>query len=216
MKFLLTSAGLSNKSLKETFLNLVGKPAKKIKVSFIPTAANIFPGDKSWLIKDLAALIEIGTQVDIVDISALPIEIIKTRLEDTDVLFFEGGSEFYLMEQIIKSGLDKLLPNLLASRLWVGVSAGSMVPGLHLLVSNNDLYEEPIGTNKDMAGLRFIDFNVLPHLDSKFFPGMRVRNIKKMASKDNYPAYVIDDNTGIIVNDNKIQIVSEGKWIELK
>lgn len=53
MKLLLTSAGITNKSIAKAVLDLTGLPAKEIKLVFIPTAANVEEGDKEWLIDDL-------------------------------------------------------------------------------------------------------------------------------------------------------------------
>ena len=49
MKLLLTSAGISNDSLATALKKLVKGP---IRIAFIPTAANVSDGEKSWLIKD--------------------------------------------------------------------------------------------------------------------------------------------------------------------
>ena len=68
MKLLLTSAGLTNKSLE----NLVSKLAKApIKMAFIPTAANVEDGNKDWLIRNFNEFLKLG-EVDVADISALP------------------------------------------------------------------------------------------------------------------------------------------------
>lgn len=48
------------------------------------------------------------------------------QLEDADVFIFEGGNSFYLMEWINKSGLSLVLPELLKTKVYVGV-AGSIV-----------------------------------------------------------------------------------------
>ena len=48
MKLLLTSAGIRNQSLADTLISLVGKPVGEITVGFIPTAANVEPGNKDY------------------------------------------------------------------------------------------------------------------------------------------------------------------------
>ena len=53
MKLLLTSAGLSNKSIIKALKELTEKPFNELKLAFIPTAANVEEGDKDWLIRDL-------------------------------------------------------------------------------------------------------------------------------------------------------------------
>ncbi len=89
MKFLLTSGGITNKSIAKALFDLVGKKVKEIKIAFVPTAANVFADDKSWLIDDLYNIKKQNFKcIDIVDISALPRENWQPRLEAADVLIF--------------------------------------------------------------------------------------------------------------------------------
>ncbi|MFA6376956.1 MAG: Type 1 glutamine amidotransferase-like domain-containing protein, partial [Candidatus Paceibacterota bacterium] len=119
MKLLLTSAGISNKSIKEAFLDLVGKKPGESSVIFVPTAANVEAGDKGWLIEDLVNLKGMDFKsVDISDISAVQESIWRPQFETADVLFFEGGNEYYLMEWIEKSGLKPLLPEFLKTKVF--------------------------------------------------------------------------------------------------
>ena len=47
-------------------------PKEKIKIAFIPTAANVEEGDKGWLIDDYSNLKKQNYEsIDIVDISAV-------------------------------------------------------------------------------------------------------------------------------------------------
>ena len=83
------------------------------------------------------------TNIDIVDISAIDKELWLPRIKEADVLFFEGGSDSYLMKWITKSGLEDILPDLLKNKVYVGVSAGSMVTGKKLLLKiSQDIFEE--------------------------------------------------------------------------
>lgn len=60
MKLLLTSAGITNESIKEALLSLLPKKIKECNLAFIPTAANVESGDKGWMIEDLNNLQKIG------------------------------------------------------------------------------------------------------------------------------------------------------------
>src|SRR3990167_5192072 len=98
MKLLLTSGGITNKTIADALIELVGKPAGEINLAFIPTAVNANENDKGWFIDDLYRLKQQKYKmIDIVDISALPREIWKPRLEIADVLFFSGGVTPHLM-----------------------------------------------------------------------------------------------------------------------
>ena len=124
---LLTSAGIKNDSIAKALEELVGKTANGVRIAFIPTAANVEEGDKGWLIEDYRNLKKREYEVDIVDISALPREMWEPRLKQANVILVGGGDTFYLMHWLRKVGLDKLLPELLKTRVYVGISAGSMV-----------------------------------------------------------------------------------------
>lgn len=211
MRLLLTSAGLSNPSIAESLQKLVKKPAKNTLIAFIPTAANVEEGDKAWMIKDFVNLQKYGYSVDIVDISALPIKIWQERLEDADILFFGGGNTFHLMHWVKKSGLQKLLPSLLKTRVYAGISAGSCIVGSTVYNSVQNLFGEKYEL-KIKNGLGLVDFQLIPHLNSKFFKKINEPNLKVASKSIKEPVYAIDDNSAIQIIDGEIKIVSEGKY----
>ena len=128
MKLLLTSAGLVNQPIINALSDLVQKPFKELKLAFIPTAANVEPGGKEWLIDDLQNCKKLNfKQVDIVDISAVSKAIWQPRLEQADILFFGGGNTHYLMDWVEKSGLKELLADWLKTKIYLGLSAGSEI-----------------------------------------------------------------------------------------
>ena len=155
MKLLLTSGGITNKSIADALFDLVGKKPEDTSLVFIPTASNMEKGDKGWFIDDLVNLKKQNFKsIDIADISAVDEKIWRPKFEEADILFFEGGNTFHLMEWINKSGLVSLLPKLLQSKVYVGVSAGSMVtnPDLTLKFSKI-IYEEDLDRTENMVGL---------------------------------------------------------------
>src|SRR5680860_576655 len=128
MKLLLTSNGLSNQSIVNALFELTGKPASETTIVFIPTAMNVARGGKNWFINDLYNIKKQGFKfIDIVDISALPKEIWLPKIESGDVLFFSGGNTYHLMYWLKESGLAELLPELLKTRVYAGISAGSII-----------------------------------------------------------------------------------------
>lgn len=213
MKLLLTSAGLSNKSIEKAFFELVGKPVDKIKVVFIPTAANIEPGDKWWLINDLVKLKDMGfAQLDIVDISAVSQAVWQPRLEEADAFFFGGGNTFHLMYWIQKSGLKTLLPDLLKKRVWVGTSAGSMVLGLGIINDEDRISAKSIGEDVGVDGLSYVRFSLNPHYLSNLLEGRDEKSVANEARQFKETMYAIDDNTAIMIDGDKLDIISEGRW----
>jgi dipeptidase E len=214
MKLLLTSAGLSNKTIAKTLSRLVGLPNDEIYVAFIPTAANVEDGSKDWLIEDYQNIKKQNYGfVDIVDISALPENIWLPRLKKANVIFVGGGNTYYLVSWLRKSGLVNLLPDLLKTRVYVGISAGSMAVTTNLRMSTSQKsYSEKVFPLKDNKGLGFVNFHVRPHFNSEHFPKLTSKNIQKIAGEIPEPVYAIDDNTAIVVDNDKIDVVSEGKW----
>lgn len=216
MKLLLTSAGITNKSLVNALRDLTGKPFEETSLVFIPTASNIEKGDKSWLIDNLVQLQKLNfKQIEITDISAVPESVWRPKLEEADVLFFEGGNTYYLMEWINKSGLATLLPELLKTRVYVGVSAGSMVtnPDLALKLSQV-VYGEDLDKTEDMEGLKYVNFYFLPHFNSEHFVNLRKKNIEEATMGMTTKIYAMDDTSGLKIIDEKVEVVTEGEYLE--
>ncbi len=214
MKLLLTSGGLTNKSIEKALFDLVGKKPEETSLVFIPTASNIETGDKGWFIDDLSNLKKQNFKsICIADISAVPEDIWRPQIEEADVLFFEGGNTYHLMRWINKTGLVSMLPELLKTKVYVGLSAGSMVtnPDLALRLSQiiygDDLEEEA------MDGLNYVDFYFLPHLNSPFFPARMEEKIREVAGTLSRKIYALDDQSALKIVDGNVEVISEGKWL---
>lgn len=185
-----------------------------MNLTFIPTAANVEKGDKSWLVDDMSNLKKLGfASFDIIDISAVPKRIWFPSLENADILVFGGGNVSHLFHWMKKSGVKEMLPELLQTKVYMGISAGSMVTAKTITLSSGGmLYYEDTGKFKDCEGLGFVDFEIRPHLNAPWVPNVRIDYLKKLAANIPHPIYAIDDNTAIQVIDKEISIVSEGKW----
>ena len=217
MKFLLTSAGIVNSSLEKALFELIGKPASETKVVFVPTAANLVADDKSWLVRNYHDFLKLGLQsFDIADIAAVPKKNWIARFESADVLCFGGGDEQYLARVMRESGVAEALPKLLETRVYMGISAGSMVVG-RLLSSafTRELWpEESFEGNEEGIGL--YNFSILPHLNSDYFAHLRSPLIQSM--KEHFPrtVYALDDQSALKITDEKIEVVSEGEFLKLE
>ncbi len=215
MKFLLTSNGLSNASIAQALFDLVGKPAAETSIAFIPTAMNLSSGEKDWFVNDLVNIQKQGIKFfDIVEIAALPKNVWLPRLQKTDVLFFSGGSSFYLMHWIQSSGLAQELPELLQTRVYAGISAGSMVTNPSLALSSRDkkVYYEEVYGETDERGLSFVDFFVRPHFNSVHFPDANEKVLQTIALESGKTIYGLDDMSALKVINNSVEPVSEGLW----
>jgi len=207
MKLLLTSAGITNASLKKTLKELVGED---IKTAFIPTAANFDDEDKSWLVKNYVEFQKIG-YLDIVDVSALPKDNWLKRLKKANVIAIGGGNANHLMKKIIESGLDKELPNLLEKKVYVGLSSGAIITGKKLWFDSESMYGFEIGESP--KGLGFTNINFRSHLNDSYFPNMQENVLEKISKENpNEKIYALDDDSGLKIIDGKIVVISEGEW----
>ena len=214
MKLLLTSSGITNKSIEKALLELLGKPFNKSHLVFIPTAANPEEGNKNWLANDINNFRKLGfASFDVIDISVVSKDIWLPSFRKADVLVFGGGNVKYLSDWIKKLDLKDTLTELLETKVYVGISAGSMVTAKKISLSSSGiLYYEQTGNLKDVEGLALVRFELFPHLNSKSFQKITVDYLQKIAQKNLNTFYAIDDDTAIKVVNKTISIVSEGKW----
>src|ERR1051326_5483563 len=135
MKLLLTSSGISNRSIEDALVGLLGKPIAESSALFVPTA--IYPfrdgAGMAWQAISGTAkspLSALGWKsLGVLELTALPSigeEIWVPAVRETDALLVWGGDVMYLTYWMRESGLADLLPSL-SDTVWVGVSSGSMV-----------------------------------------------------------------------------------------
>ena len=215
MKLLLTSNGLVNKSITDALFQLVGKKPEDTSLVFIPTASNVEQEDKTWIIDDLVNIKKQNfKEIMIADISAVPEEVWRPQFERADVLLFEGGNAYHLMRWITKSGLQQSMQELLKTKVYVGISAGSMVtcPDLNLRLSAIIYGDE--AEKESLNGLGYVDWYVLPHLNSPEFPQRMEENINTAMKEITRKTYVLDDQSALKVVDGKVEIISEGQHLQ--
>ena len=216
MRLLLTSAGISNKSIHKTLSDLLGKPIAESSALFIPTAIYAIPNGSEIVRKVICGSLgdpfcELGWKsLGILELTALPSlkkELWLTMLQETDALLVGGGDCQYLCYWMKHSGLAELLPSLLHKTVYVGLSAGSMI-----MTSFGTTYGNHTLPAESDKSLGIVDFALHPHLEHDWFPENSLANIEKLASTLSVPSYAIDDNTAIKVVDSNIEVISEGQW----
>jgi dipeptidase E len=216
MRFLLTSAGIKNASIRNALVDLLGKPIAESDALCIPTAVYAMPGGAgmAWrLINGRATtpLCELGWKsLGVLELTALPSideERWVSMVQETDALLVGGGDPLYLCYWMRQSGLADLLPSL-REAVYVGVSAGSMVMAPNV---GEDFVRWKPPTGGDRA-LGLVDFAMFPHLDHENLPDNSMANAGKWAAGVPVPGYAIDDQTAIKVTDGAVEVVSEGHW----
>ena len=219
MKLLLTSAGIRNTSLHAALLDLLGKPIADCRALCIPTAGYGHPQvspEGAWRFvsgkQPQTPMCELGWKsVGLLELTALP-SIARERwvhwVEQADVLLVNGGDALYLAHWMRQSGLAGLLATL-PDKVWVGLSAGSMV--MAPSVGEDFIETRPPITGGDVA-LGVVPFSIFPHLDYPAFPENSMACAQKWATTLGHPSYAIDDETGLKVVDGRVEVVSEGHW----
>lgn len=228
MKLLLTSAGITNNSIAQALRDLLGKPTGESKIIIVPTGQNPVQGDKSWVIEeDLLGPQKLGwRQISIIDlaaVSSLDKNLWWPQFEEADVILVGGGNSLYLSFWLQKSGIYDVLPAWLESKVYVGISAGSIVATESLNTASlilylqdklkDDEYDElgPKGQSSSKT-LKLVDFVFRPHLNSPKFPKIREHLLENVAKKFSVPMYAVDDQTALKIVDGNVEVVSEGKW----
>ncbi|MEH7443718.1 Type 1 glutamine amidotransferase-like domain-containing protein [Bacillus sp. JJ1122] len=216
MKFLLTSAGINNKSIHDALVDMLGKPIADSNALCIPTALYghpwVGPGVNAWQFISGKSdnMVGLGWKsVGVLELTALP-SIDDERwvplVKETDVLLVSGGDALYLGHWMRQSGLADHLPSLDA--VYVGMSAGSMVMAPKI----GEFFVGWTPPNGRDETLGLVDFAMFPHLEHEMLPYNTMAAAEKWAAGMQGPAYAIDDQTAIKVVDGAVEVVSEGDW----
>ena len=237
MKLLLTSSGISNPSIHDALVDLLGKPIAESSALFVPTAIYPFPGGAAGAFQAISGnakspLCDLGWKsMGVLELTALPSidkEVWTATVQESDALLVWGGDPVYLSYWMKHSGLADLLPSLLRKTVYVGVSAGSIamatlfgevyraVPKCsgERLSSEEIAFGTPEGeTTMTLVmanGAGLVDFAIIPHVE--YDDPQDVANAEKWAGRLPVPTYAIDDDTAITVIDGTVEVVSEGQW----
>lgn len=227
MKLLLTSMGISNHSIRTALEDMLGKRSKGCNAVCIPTAIYASPGGAgdSWL--TLKTFYDIGWKsfavLELTALPSLPEEHWLPELEAADLIIVGGGNTGYLSYWFHTSGFAARLPELLKTKVYLGVSAGSMMLTHSLHVNrdtlertglyHDDQYDEtaPPDAGSDRS-LGLVDFVIRPHLNADYFPGITLENAERWALEAGVPLYAFDDQTALKVVDGQVEVISEGEW----
>lgn len=215
VKLLLTSGGLTNQSITDALVDLLGKPIADSHALCIPTAQWGHPvcgpvsvrgfvsGIPPWGGMTSLPWMSLG----VLELTALP-SLGADRwvpwVREADVLLVDGGEATYLCHWVRECGLADLLPTL-HETVWVGVSAGSMVMTPRI---GADFVQWPAASSDATLGL--VGFSLFPHLDG--FPDNTLADAERWAADLGGPCYAIDDQTALAVSGTTVEVISEGRW----
>lgn len=218
MRLLLTSGGVSHPSLRAALVDLLGRPVEQCHALAIPTAlhghAQVGPHNAvRFLTGETDHLAGLGwASVGLLELTALP-SIDRDRwtswVREADVLLAAGGDAAYLAHWVRASGLaDLLLADDGPAPVWVGMSAGSMAVTPRV---GADFVTWP-SEGADDRTLGWVDFSLFPHLEHPMLPDNTLDAARTWAADLGHPAYALDDASAVVVDGDRVRVVSGGRW----
>jgi dipeptidase E len=220
MRMLLTSNGVADGPVKDTLVELLGKPLSECRTVVVLDAMLPFPGDKSRMLEHIHEYKSLGwAEFDILTLFSGPASGIEARLRATDVIFCYGGTNHWLAHAWRASGLAPVLRELLEEKVYIGLSAGSMIfSRLHAAaVDALDDHEEVEMLQLDSVGpaLPLFDWFFVAHLGAPYFPDATDEWAQQTATRLGGPMWFLDDASALLVRDPAAEpeVVSNGHWL---
>lgn len=222
MKCILSSAGFYTPEIVAKCVELVGKPQDEITIAVINEAYAVEHGDHAWVLDDLNRIkCNFKGRMELVNLLALDIATVKERIGLADVIFVVGGHTDYLMSVFKQTGFDKLLPEMLDTKVYVGSSAGSMVMCNRV---STEAYARIYGEDSDYGTTEFlglVDVAIKPHFGSKLFLQNRKEVLLEVTAQYKGTVYGLSDTSAIIVDGHKTYTIGnevvkivDGKLVE--
>lgn len=191
----------------DKFVDLLDCPPSDLIVAFVPTAADVYE-NKSFVDDDRNKLSELGFKILDINITGKTEEILQEQMKDVDIIFVAGGNTFYLLENTLVSGFDKIVKQLVENgKYYIGSSAGSVLAGLS--VEPVKLLDNPSKAQnlKSFDGLKLIDKIILPHYGNEKYQDKMNQILNDYADvKDKI--IKLTDNQAAVINDEDVKIIS--------
>jgi dipeptidase E len=197
---------------------MVGKPFGSANLVYVPTASVAEAGDQSWIVADMSRLHGLGwREFNVLELNGLPQQMVLDRLLQADVIYVQGGNHYHLARSITGNDLAGGFLEALESRVYVGVSAGSMIFSRNLTEHSADVIGDTadlhvLGARTVQSPFGLFDWYVKPHLYSLDFAERDDAWADRIVRRADFPIYFIDDETAVRVVDGTVDVISEGRW----
>jgi dipeptidase E len=193
------------------FPDFAGANCEGKKVVFIPTAS--LPEKLPFYVgADKKALLKLGLTVDELEVSGASYEVIKRRISDADYIFVSGGNTFFLLQELRRTGADKvIIEHINSGKPYIGSSAGSVILSKDIgYVRHMDSPKAAPGLNDDFSALSVIDFCIVPHCTNFPFKKAAEKTIRTFS--DTLDLRSISNDQVITVEGEKVEtLTAKGK-----
>jgi len=173
-------------------------------VTFIPTAS-IHEEVTFYVDAAKAALQNLGLVVDTLEISTAELDDITYKIKNNDYIYVSGGNTFFLLQELKKTGADKLIiEQINLGKTYIGESAGSVIlaPNIEYIIEMDDCTAAPELDSYD--ALSIIDFYPVPHYND--FPFEEVAALIVAKFKEKFNLCPFSNNQIVLLNKGKILI----------
>lgn len=179
------------------------------KIIFIPTAGNVEPYT-GYIDEGIEMLRLLGYEVEIIDITKFDEGYLKNKILKTECICISGGNTFYLLQEIKKKNLIKVLvKRIKEGAFYIGESAGAIIMSENIEY-NHIMDDKSIASElDDYAGLNVFDHYVLPHIGEYPFEETAQKTLDTY--QDKISLVPINNNEAILVNDNGYTVLNESK-----
>ena len=129
-----------------------------------------------------------------------------STLINTDYIYVSGGNTFYLLQELRRTGTDKLIiEHINSGKLYIGESAGSIIvsPNISYVTRMDDCKKAPELT--DFTSLACVDFYPLPHHTNVPFKKAVEKIISEYGEK--ISLYPFSNKEAITVRGNEVTVV---------
>ena len=178
------------------------------KVVFIPTAS-ILDKTPFYVKADKNALERLGLIVEELEITETSYEEIVSKFLAADYIFVSGGNTFFLLQELKRTGTDKLIiEHIHKGKIYIGSSAGSAIlsKDIEYLKFMDDLNVAPDLSN-NFTSLGIVDFYVVPHCKNFPFRKIAKRMITEYSNQLDLRA--ISNKQVITVRDDVVDVMSK-------
>lgn len=151
--------------LPDLFGSLEGRRAVLIPTAGIVSRVKLPVG---LHVKELARL---GVTTQELEISSASHSEIAQAIRAADIVFVSGGNTFFLLQELKRSGADRLIAEHVAQgKLYIGISAGAVAAGPDIeYIKPMDDHRKGAGLRGDFAGLDLVALSVMPHCGDILF-----------------------------------------------